>query len=63
MRNSFPLDTAMSETRANYFSPPEGCVEMVYPGVHSDVGGGYRPGEGGCRPEKGAQLSLTFHFA
>ena len=58
MRNSFPSDTTMVEQRLNYFSPPEGCVEMVYPGVHSDVGGGYRPGEGGCKTERGAQLSL-----
>ena len=58
MRNSFPSDTAMFEMRPYYFSPPEGCVEMVYPGVHSDVGGGYRPGEGGCKAERGAQLSL-----
>ena len=58
IRNSFPLDAAMEEHAPHHFSPPTGCVEMVYPGVHSDVGGGYRPGEGGCKTERGAQLSL-----
>ncbi len=42
MRNSFPLDSAL-----NGKSYPPNTVEMVYPGVHSDVGGGYRQGEGG----------------
>jgi len=42
IRNSFPLDTVLQDGRyaAN-------VVEVVYPGVHSNVGGGYRPGEGG----------------
>jgi hypothetical protein len=42
MRNSFPLDSALQGT-----SYPTGTTEMIYPGVHSDVGGGYRQGEGG----------------
>lgn len=42
MRNSFPLDSALDGNRY-----PDGTIEMVYPGVHSDVGGGYRQGEGG----------------
>lgn len=58
MRNSFALDTALLQQRPNFFGLPSGCTEMVYPGVHSDVGGGYRPGEGGCKTERGAQLSL-----
>lgn len=42
VRNSFPLDSLQrGQTRAS------NCKEMVFPGVHSDVGGGYRPGEGG----------------
>jgi hypothetical protein len=46
MRNSFPVDSvAVLEggkiTRTAHF------LETVYPGVHSDVGGSYRPGEGG----------------
>jgi hypothetical protein len=41
-RNSFPVDSLQrGRTRA------ANCKEIVYPGVHSDVGGGYRPGEGG----------------
>lgn len=41
VRNSFPLDSVRfgDEYRA-------GLEEVVLPGVHSDVGGGYRPGEG-----------------
>ncbi len=42
IRNSFPLDTALQD--GHY---PSNVVEVVYPGVHSNVGGGYRPGEGG----------------
>ena len=42
MRNSFPLDSALLGT-----AYPDGATEMIYPGVHSDVGGGYRQGEGG----------------
>ncbi|WP_286743458.1 T6SS phospholipase effector Tle1-like catalytic domain-containing protein [Aquabacterium sp. UBA2148] len=42
IRNSFPLDTLLEAGRY-----PPNTVEVVYPGVHSNVGGGYRPGEGG----------------
>lgn len=42
IRNSFPLDTLLEAGRY-----PSNTVEVVYPGVHSNVGGGYRPGEGG----------------
>jgi hypothetical protein len=42
IRNSFPLDSAL-----HGMSYPPGVSEMVCPGVHSDVGGGYRQGEGG----------------
>jgi len=42
IRNSFPLDTIWDGTRL-----PENAEEIVYPGAHSNVGGGYRPGEGG----------------
>lgn len=41
-RNSFPLDTAWDGNTL-----PPGTTEFAYPGVHSNVGGGYRPGEGG----------------
>ncbi|MDK7838967.1 phospholipase effector Tle1 domain-containing protein, partial [Klebsiella pneumoniae] len=42
-RLCFPLD---SVRRANGKYPP--CArEVVYPGMHSDIGGGYPPGEQG----------------
>ncbi len=61
-RNSFPVDSVMRGA-----SKPANCKEMVYPGAHSDVGGGYRPGEGGQgaastanaeNPDADAMLSL-----
>ncbi|MDO9005532.1 MAG: DUF2235 domain-containing protein [Aquabacterium sp.] len=42
IRNSFPLDTIWDGVRM-----PDNAEEIVYPGAHSNVGGGYRPGEGG----------------
>lgn len=42
IRQSFPLSSARSG--ASY---PANCVEVVYPGSHSDVGGGYTPGSQG----------------
>jgi hypothetical protein len=42
IRNSFPLDTIWDGT-----SLPINADEVVYPGAHSNVGGGYRPGESG----------------
>lgn len=38
IRRSFPLDSVID--RANI---PPNCKEMVFPGVHSDIGGGYPP--------------------
>ena len=40
VRNSFPLDSVRDGK-----SYPPNCTEVIYPGVHSDVGGGYAPGE------------------
>jgi hypothetical protein len=65
-RNSFALDTTLFYDRTEtapgkiteFFKWPDVCAEQLYPGVHSDVGGGYRPGEGGCKQDRGAQLSL-----
>lgn len=42
VRRSFPLDSIGVGQ-----SMSKGCTEIVYPGVHSDVGGGYRPCEQG----------------
>ena len=53
MRNSFPLDSALFGR-----SYPDGVSEMVYPGAHSDVGGGYQPGEGARSLHPGEMLSL-----
>jgi hypothetical protein len=51
-RNSFPLDSVWDGAKL-----PEGAQEIVYPGAHSNVGGGYRPGEGGKSPLKAFLLS------
>lgn len=51
IRACFPLDSGRSGT-----SYPSNCKEVVYPGVHSNVGGGYMPNaQGKCVqvPEKG----------
>ncbi|WP_031281919.1 phospholipase effector Tle1 domain-containing protein, partial [Photorhabdus temperata] len=42
-RLSFPLDSI----RRSDGSYPTGSTEVIYPGVHSDLGGGYPPGEQG----------------
>lgn len=57
-RNSFALDSTLFEAAPNTFAFPDNTTEMLYPGVHSDVGGGYRPGEQGAKIGQGAQLSL-----
>lgn len=45
VRNSFPVES-VSVLRSNRISKPSHFYETVYPGVHSDVGGSYAPGEG-----------------
>ena len=56
IRNSFPLDS----TREGHRLPIGIAVdERVYPGVHSDVGGGYRPGEGGKSIAQADLISLV----
>lgn len=54
VRNSFPLDSVLNGRRY-----PPSTSEMVYPGAHSDVGGGYQPGEGARSPHYGDVLSLV----
>jgi hypothetical protein len=54
IRNSFPVDSALDGQRY-----PAGVVEIVYPGAHSDVGGGYQPGEGARSEHYGEMLSLV----
>jgi hypothetical protein len=45
VRNSFPLDSVSALLKGR-ISKPDHFHETVYPGAHSDVGGGYAPGEG-----------------
>jgi hypothetical protein len=45
IRNSFPLDS-ISILATGKISKPAHFYETVYPGAHSDVGGGYTPGDG-----------------
>ena len=49
VRGSFPLDSVCQGD-----SLPSNCKEIVYPGVHSDVGGGYPPGDQGRALGEGA---------
>lgn len=49
VRGSFPLD---SVCRSGVL--PVNCKEIVYPGVHSDVGGGYPPNDQGRALGEGA---------
>ncbi|HJV75985.1 MAG TPA: DUF2235 domain-containing protein [Noviherbaspirillum sp.] len=42
IRRSFPLDSIRFKS-----GMPDNCTEIVFPGVHSDVGGGYGPSEQG----------------
>lgn len=53
VRNSFPLDSVRLGDDYG-----RGVEEVVFPGVHSDVGGGYRPGEGGRSSGRNEALSL-----
>jgi len=43
-RQAFPLSSVRSAKQKGY---PGNCVEVVYPGSHSDVGGGYGAGSQG----------------
>lgn len=45
VRNSFPVESVWTLKDGQMSKPPH-FFEYVYPGVHSDVGGSYRPGEG-----------------
>ena len=56
VRACFPLDSV--RYKGKY---PENCYEAVYPGVHSDIGGGYRPSTQGrsVLPENGNTYSFS----
>jgi hypothetical protein len=57
IRNSFPLDSVSTSSKGR-ISTPRNFYETVYPGAHSDVGGGYAPGEGarGINPSESMSL-------
>jgi hypothetical protein len=57
IRNSFPLDS-VSVLESGKINRPEHFYETVYPGAHSDVGGSYRPGEGGRSGRASEKLGL-----
>ena len=66
LRKNFPLD----EVAIDEVLPPN-CQEYVYPGAHSDVGGGYEPGELGiaagqsqtaCDAQKLSQIPLNHMY-
>ena len=66
LRKNFPLD----EVAIDEVLPPN-CQEYAYPGAHSDVGGGYEPGELGiaagqsqtdCDAQKLSQISLNHMY-
>lgn len=46
VRNSFPVDSISRMVNGKIYKPGH-FYETVYPGSHSDVGGGYAPSEGG----------------
>jgi hypothetical protein len=57
IRNSFPVDS-VSILRDGRVIKPEQFHETVFPGAHSNVGGSYRPGEGGRSNDWRSKLGL-----
>lgn len=62
-RGSFPVDEVLTATGAL----PANCRQFAFPGMHSDVGGGYTPQEQGRGPgsdnsEKLAQIPLNYMY-
>ena len=57
-RNSFPVDSVSVIGKNGAIRRPEKFHEYVYPGVHSDIGGSYRPGEGGKNEKVNTKLGL-----
>ena len=58
LRNSFPSDSISVIEKNGGFRMPATFHEYVYPGVHSDVGGSYRPGEGGKNDKANTKIGL-----
>jgi hypothetical protein len=63
IRNSFPVDSVSILSNGRILKPGN-FYEAVYPGAHSDVGGGYAPGEGarGLIPSKNLCLIPLRHM-
>lgn len=57
IRNSFPLDSVSVLQQERIYKPSH-FIETVYPGVHSDLGGSYRPGEGARSERSDQKLGL-----
>ena len=53
VRACFPLDSV--RVKSHY---PANAMEVMYPGSHSDVGGGYAPGELGVSPQQDSFMSM-----
>jgi len=54
-RLSFPLDS-LRRANGKY---PANCKEIIYPGMHSDIGGGYPPGDQGKANGENDSLLLS----
>lgn len=57
VREKFPLDSVRTGSRL-----PSNCLEVFYPGVHSDVGGGYEPISQENRSNELARIALNNMF-
>jgi len=53
VRACFPLDSV--RVKSHY---PANAVEVMYPGAHSDVGGGYAPGALGVSPKQESFMAI-----
>jgi hypothetical protein len=53
VRACFPLDSVRVDG-----SYPGNAMEIMYPGAHSDIGGGYAPGDLGVSPVQGDFISV-----
>ena len=61
IRNSFPVDSiSIFDESTRTIPPRKNFFEYVHGGVHSDVGGGYRPGEGGKNEAAETKLGIFF---
>jgi hypothetical protein len=54
VRATFSLDSV--RVKSSY---PGNAMEVMYPGVHSDVGGGYAPGDLGVSPNQNSFVSIV----